>query len=161
MKNMAQRAFRCAVSAVLAIVLALTGALPARAQTIGIVRDAEIEALLTDYAGPIFGAAGLTRQNIEIVLVNNRSFNAFVDGRRIFINIGALLTAETPGEIIGVIAHEAGHIAGGHQQRLREQIARAQIFGVVGSLLGVGAIAAGSLSGSQGASSAGRGMAAA
>lgn len=155
---------RQAAMVFLACLLAMSGilaaSLPLRAQgTVAVIRDAEIEALLKDYAAPIFGAAGLSRSGIEIILVNNRSFNAFVDGRRIFINTGALLLAETPGEIIGVIAHEAGHIAGGHQQRLREQIARSQIFGVVGSLLGVGAIAAGSLSGSDGASAAGMGMA--
>ena len=51
--------------------------------------------------------------------------------------------AETPNEIIGVIAHEAGHIAGGHQERLREQLARAQTMAIMASLLGVGAMAAG------------------
>lgn len=157
MRRFVQRSVAAAMVA--AFVLSVLATTAARAQTIAVVRDAEIEALLKDYAEPIFRVAGLSQRNIQIVLVNNRSFNAFVDGRRIFINIGALLTAETPGEIIGVIAHEAGHIAGGHQQRLREQIARAQIFGVVGSLLGVGAIAAGTLSGSDGASAAGMGMA--
>ncbi|WP_163364629.1 M48 family metalloprotease, partial [Escherichia coli] len=80
-----------------------------------IVRDAEIEALVTDYATPIINTAGLGKRAIRIVLVNNSSFNAFVDGRRIFINTGALLQAETPNEIIGVLAHETGHLAGGHQ----------------------------------------------
>ena len=79
----------------------------------------------------------------SIILVNDRRFNAFVDGRRIFINTGALLKAETPNEIIGVLAHETGHLAGGHQQRLREQLARAQTMAIVASLLGVGAMAAG------------------
>ena len=88
-----------------------------------VVRDAEIEALVRDYARPIFKAAGLSKSGIDIILVNDPRFNAFVAGRRMFINTGALLQAETPNEIIGVIAHEAGHIAGGHQDRLREQIA--------------------------------------
>ncbi|WP_099866020.1 M48 family metalloprotease [Pararhizobium haloflavum] len=162
MTTLTIRSMRLIAAVAIAISSFFAAQPPALAQgTIAIVRDAEIEALLRDYAEPIFAAAGLTRQNIEIVLVNNRSFNAFVDGRRIFINTGALEQAETPGEIIGVIAHEAGHIAGGHQQRLREQIARAQIFGVVGSLLGVGAIAAGTLTQSDGAASAGMGVAAA
>lgn len=116
---------------------------PARAQGLPIVRDAEIEALVRDYAKPILQAAGLSKAGVDIILVNDRRFNAFVDGRRIFINTGALMMAETPNEIIGVIAHETGHLAGGHQNKLREQLARAQTMAIVASLLGVGAIAAG------------------
>jgi predicted Zn-dependent protease len=145
--------------ALLAMVTALAPVW-AQAQTrVAVVRDAEIEALLKDYAAPVLAAAGLSRSGIEIVLVNNRAFNAFVDGRRIFINTGALLAAETPGEIIGVIAHEAGHIEGGHQQRLREQIARAQTLALVGGLLGIGAAVAGSVGGNDGAAGAGIGVA--
>ena len=116
---------------------------PAHAQSVPIVRDAEIEALVRDYAKPILQAAGLSKSGISIILVNDRRFNAFVDGRRIFINTGALVMAETPNEIIGVLAHETGHLAGGHQQRLRDQLARAQTMAIVASLLGLGAMAAG------------------
>ena len=116
--------------------VAASACLPARPSAQGnvpIVRDAEIEALVRDYARPIFKAAGLSKSGIDIILVNDPSFNAFVAGRRMFINTGALLQAETPNEIIGVIAHEAGHIAGGHQERLRDQIARAQTMAIVAS----------------------------
>ena len=61
------------------------------AQNVPIVRDAEIEALVRDYARPIFKAAGLSKSGIDIILVNDRRFNAFVAGRRMFINTGALL----------------------------------------------------------------------
>ena len=61
------------------------------AQNVPIVRDAEIEALVRDYARPIFKAAGLAKSGIDIVLVNDPSFNAFVAGRRMFINTGALM----------------------------------------------------------------------
>ncbi|MER2635727.1 MAG: M48 family metalloprotease, partial [Rhizobiaceae bacterium] len=114
----------------------------ALAQGVPIVRDAEIEALVRDYARPIFKAAGLPETGIQIVLVNDNSFNAFVAGRRMFINTGALLQSETPNEIIGVIAHEAGHIAGGHLERLRQQLERAQTIAILASLLGAGAVAA-------------------
>ncbi|WP_245408264.1 M48 family metalloprotease [Zhengella mangrovi] len=124
-----------------------------------VVRDAEIESLVRDYARPILKAAGLSKKGVEIVLVNDRSFNAFVAGRRLFINTGALMTAETPNEIIGVIAHEAGHIAGGHQERLRQQLERAQTLAVVGSLLGIGAMAAGAATNSRGLAGAGSGIA--
>ena len=104
-------------------------------------------------------AAGLSKSGINIILVNDRRFNAFVDGRRIFINTGALMTAETPNEIIGVLAHEAGHLAGGHQQRLRDQLARAQTMAIVASLLGVGAIAAGAATDSSALAQSGMGIA--
>jgi len=130
----------------------------AQQQSIPIVRDAEIEALVRDYARPILQAAGLTKSKINIILVNDRHFNAFVDGRRIFINTGALAAADSPNEIIGVLAHEAGHLAGGHQHRLRDQIARAQTMLIVASLLGVGAMAAGVATDNKGLAQAGPGM---
>jgi predicted Zn-dependent protease len=153
---------RAVLTFVLAVSVCLSFAVPASAQTrIPVVRDAEIEGLLIDYAKPIFKAAGLNRRGIKIVLVNSPSFNAFVVGRRIFINTGAIATSQTPNEIIGVLAHESGHIAGGHQERLREQLARAQTLAVVGSLVGIGAAAAASASGAQGASAVGGGLASA
>ncbi|MEM6463324.1 MAG: M48 family metalloprotease [Pseudomonadota bacterium] len=139
--------------------LVVVSVAPASAQgRLPIVRDAEIEGLLLDYARPILKAAGIDRRGIEIILVNNISFNAFIDGRRIFINTGALLQAETPNEIIGVIAHESGHIAGGHQQRLRDQIARSRAIAIVGALAGIGAAAAGSAMDISGAGAAGSGL---
>lgn len=111
----------------------------------GIIRDTEIENLLRAYAGPVFKAAGINKGSIQIVLLGDRSFNAFVtDGRRMFFNIGALMDAKTPNEIIGVIAHESGHIAGGHLVLQREQLASAQIMTIAGVLLGAGAMMAGS-----------------
>lgn len=162
MSSILSRAFavRLLAAAALAVPVALPTTSPAAAQQRGIslVRDAEIEALVRDYAAPILEAAGLGRSGIEIVLVNDTSFNAFVTGRRIFINTGALLMSETPNEIIGVLAHEAGHIAGGHQQRLREQLARAQTMAVIATVLGVGAAVAGSASGAQGLSQSSAGI---
>jgi len=114
-----------------------------------VLRDAEIEQLLRDYSSPVLRAAGLARQNIQVVIINDTTFNAFVaDGRRIFINQGALWQSKTPNQVIGVLAHEAGHIAGGHLSKMREQMARAQTQMIVAMLLGAGAIAAGSRSGS-------------
>src|SRR5882672_3061199 len=129
----------------------LLGGQPAIAQPKGgpnlglpIIRDAEIEQLLRDYTAPILKAAGLAQQNVQVVLINERAFNAFVmDGRRIFVNVGALYDSKTPNEIIGVLAHETGHMACGHLARLREQLAHAQTASIIALLLGVGAMAAG------------------
>jgi predicted Zn-dependent protease len=127
----------------------------AQGRKIAIVRDAEIESLLKDYSSPIFRVAGLQSKGIDIVLVNDNNFNAFVSGRRVFINTGAILQSATPNEIIGVIAHEAGHLAGNHQERLRAQLDASKTLAIVGMLLGAGALVAGSTSNSNGASSAG------
>src|SRR5665213_800593 len=117
---------------------------PARAQTLPpglpIIRDAEIEQLLRDYTVPILRSAGLAQQDVHVVIISDRAFNAFVmDGRHIFINAGALLDATTPNEVIGVLAHETGHMAGGHLSRMRQQMANAQTASIIAMILGVGA----------------------
>lgn len=138
-----------ALAAVMALQSAATPAL-AQGRKLPVVRDAEIETLLRDYARPILKAAGLGGESVEIILINDKRFNAFVvDGRRIFINIGVILDAKTPNEVIGVLAHETGHIAGGHLARLRLAASQAQIMAVLGALLGVGAMAAGAAAGSR------------
>ncbi len=114
------------------------------ATKLNIIRDAETEELLRDYTRPIFKVAGLTQQNVEVVIIGDRTFNAFVaDGRRIFVNLGTLTDSITPNQIIGVLAHETGHIAGGHLARMREQLANAQTAALVAMLVGAGAIVAG------------------
>ena len=141
------------LAALTAVALAFAGA-PAHAQQSHqsgppIIRDAEIEQLLREYSLPLLKAAGLAQQNIQVVIINDRSFNAFVaDGHRIFINSGALMQAKTPNEVIGVLAHETGHIAGGHIARLREELAKASTESIVAMLLGIGALVAGARSGS-------------
>ncbi len=141
-----------------AIAVAATGPTfePARAQErvtsgLPIIRDTEIENLLRDYATPILKAAGLAQQNVRVVILNDSTFNAFVmDGHHIFINSGALFEAKTPNEIIGVFAHETGHLAGGHLMKLREKLAQAQTASIVALLAGVGAAVAGARSGGGG-----------
>jgi predicted Zn-dependent protease len=122
---------------------------------LSLIRDAEIEQLLRDYARPVFQAAGINAGATRIVLIEDKSFNAFVSsGRMIFINTGVLMDADTPNEVIGVLAHESGHIAGGHLARLRQEVGNAQILSVVGMLAGAaaaaGSIAAGNRVGNQG-----------
>ncbi len=116
-----------------------------------LIRDAEIESLIRDYSQPIFRAAGISGSDIQIYLLNSKDFNAFVaDGRRMFINVGTLMKSETPNQVIGVLAHEAGHIAGGHLARAREQLAKTQTAAIISMLLGAAAAAAAAASGSGG-----------
>jgi predicted Zn-dependent protease len=145
-----------AIAFLTAVAVGTAGIAPARAQDsatrgMPIIRDAEIEQLLRDYAQPILRVAGLAKQNVRVVVLSDRSFNAFVmDGRHIFINAGALFDAKTPNEVIGVFAHETGHLAGGHLQRLREQLASAQTASIIALLAGIGAAVAGSRAGGSG-----------
>ncbi len=113
-----------------------------------VIRDTEAEQLLRDYTRPILRVAGLEKQNIQVVIISDSAFNAFVaDGHRIFVNYGAILQSETPNQLIGVLAHETGHLAGGHLAKMRQQLANAQTQLVIATLLGVGAIAAGARGG--------------
>jgi predicted Zn-dependent protease len=142
----ASRAIAIAASAALAL---SSIPVPVRGQTgsnagIPMIRDAETEQLLRDYTAPIFKAAGLSNQNIKVVIINDNSFNAFVmDAHRIFINLGALKEATTPNQVIGVLAHETGHIVGGHLSKLRQELANIQTAMIIGMLLGAGAMVAG------------------
>jgi predicted Zn-dependent protease len=125
------------------------------------LRDAETEQLLREYTRPILRAAGLERQNIQVVIINDPVFNAFVaDGRRIFVNFGAIMQSQTPNQLIGVLAHETGHLAGGHLAKMREQIAHAQTSMIVAMLLGAGAVVAGARSNSSNGSLTNVGVAA-
>jgi predicted Zn-dependent protease len=139
-----------AVTVAAALVLApLSSALAQENRGPPTLRDTETEQLLRDYTRPILRAAGLEKQNIQPVIINESSFNAFVaDGRRIFVNYGAILQSETPNQLIGVLAHETGHLAGGHLAKLREQLAQAQTQMIIAMLLGAGALVAGSRSSS-------------
>lgn len=114
------------------------GSAPARAQSI--IFDDEIEGLLTDYARPILKAAGLQRGNVAMRIINDRSFNAFVlDGRNVFMNTGLIMQADTPNQVIGVIAHEVGHIDGAHLAALRAEIERVQTGMMLTRLIGIAA----------------------
>src|SRR5690242_1416904 len=138
-------------AAIVAAALALAQMSPALAQEgkgPPTLRDAETEQLLRDYTRPILRVAGLEKQNIQAVIINDGSFNAFVaDGHRIFVNYGVILQSETPNQLIGVLAHETGHLAGGHLAKLREQLAQAQTQMIIAMLLGAGAMVAGARSG--------------
>ena len=135
---------------------ALLSAGGAQAQYLSFIRDTEIERLLSDYSKPIFRAAGLGEQNIAMRIVKHDSFNAFVlDGQNVFVHTGALMQSETPNQVIGVIAHETGHISGGHLAQLRDRIARDQTKSLLIKLLGIGMMVAG---GGGGVSGAGTGV---
>lgn len=150
---------RWLVAGVAALSIAAQSA-PAAAQDkpgrLPIIRDGEIEQLLREYTAPIFKAAGIRSGAAKVIIVGDRTFNAFVaNGQKIFVNVGSIMEAKTPNELIGVLAHESGHIAGEHLARLRLELANATIFAVAGMLMGGAAVAASSRSRNVGASGAG------
>ena len=136
------RLFRKIGLSALAAITAVASSI-ANAQGISLLRDAEIEEFLADYSHPIFDAAGLPKDSIEILLVNDLSFNAFAGGRYMGVNAGLLTFADTPNQIEAVIAHEAGHLAGGHSARTQDAISSASRPILLGLILAAGAIAAG------------------
>lgn len=149
--------------AMAALFAATLGDIPdAAAQQRGaIIRDAETEALIQDYIRPIFKAAGVRSSSIQLYLVQNPSFNAFVaTGQKLVVNTGAIIDSKTPNELIGVLAHETGHLAGGHQIQLRQQLEQAKTLAMIGGLAGIGAAMAGSAMGSPDVARAGGGIAA-
>ena len=97
---------------------------------------------------PIWKAAGLDPNGVEIMIVQDNSLNAFVaGGQRIFINTGLIMRTETPNQLIGVLAHESGHIAGGHLARMQEELRSLTTLQILEAVLGAGAMAGGALSG--------------
>ncbi len=120
----------------------------ARAQDISMLRDAEIESDLIAFETPVYRAAGLDPAALHIFLVNDMQLNSFVaGGQNIFMNVGTIMRAQTPNQLIGVMAHETGHIAGGHIARSEDAMRKAEYEGMAAMALGI-ALAA--VSGGQG-----------
>lgn len=153
-------AARAVAIVILSLVMALTPSLAlAQEGAPRLIRDAEIEGLMRLYTKPIFQAAGLNPGSVKVYLINNSRINAFVaGGQRMFINTGLLMQSKTPNEVIGVLAHETGHIAGGHLARMGQEIDRQSTTVIIGMLLGAAAMAGGAVSGSSDALRAGQGI---
>ncbi len=109
-----------------------------------ILRDAETEALLRDMARPLVVAAGLDPANVDVVLVNDSSINAFVvAGQAVYLHSGLINSADSANQVQGVIAHELGHITGGHAISGESAAKEANGISILSLLLGVAAAAAG------------------
>lgn len=102
-----------------------------------VIRDAEIEATIRSYANPLFRASGIPPESVVIRVLNSSDLNAFVtSGNRMFIHSGLIMKTATPGQLIGVIAHETGHIAGGHMARLGDEVEKASMTAMASMALG-------------------------
>jgi predicted Zn-dependent protease len=108
-----------------------------------VIRDTEIEADIRTMVTPIWKAAGLEPSSLHVYLVEDKQINSFVaGGQNEFINTGLITRAETPNQLIGVLAHETGHIAGGHLTRFQEAARNASIEGIIAMVLGAAATVA-------------------
>mgnify|MGYP000135561979 CR=1 FL=1 len=138
-----------------ACVLAVATHAPGFGQSL--IRDTEIEHMLRDYSDPILEAAGLRPADVDLYIVADPTLNAFVTGgQNIFLHTGIILESETPNQLKGVIAHEAGHISGAHLARVGDGVSAAQApmfvslgLGVLAALAGEGGAAGALLASSQ------------
>ena len=136
-------------SATAALSAAALCAAPAFAQ--GLIRDTEIERVMREYTDPMLVAAELDPTAVDLYLIGDMSFNAFVtQGQNIFLHTGLIIRAENPNEIKGVIAHEIGHIQGAHLARIGD--AQRGGMATMAASIGIGLIAA--LAGAPGAGAA-------
>lgn len=112
---------------------------PARAaEKRSFIRDAEVENIIRAYGTPLFQAAGLDPEAVRIYIINDNTLNAFVaGGQNLFVHTGLLIRSESPNQLIGVLAHETGHIAGGHLARIGDAMGNASTEALVAMLLGV------------------------
>jgi predicted Zn-dependent protease len=125
------------LSVAVALVVMLA-TVPARAQTL--IRDAEIEGIIAQYAAPLLRGAGIPPESVSIRMIADDRLNAFVaKGNRMYLFTGLIRRAEQPDALIGVIAHEIGHIAGGHHVRLDRNLDTLEATSILGLLLGTAA----------------------
>jgi predicted Zn-dependent protease len=158
--------FKTLLAAALAITLATQPTLaksrkdpPPQQSGPNLIRDAEIEGLLRQYSRPIFKAARINPDSVRVYVIADDTINAFVaGGQRIFINTGLFTKTKSYKEVIGVIAHESGHIAGGHLAKMQSEVDSASTERIIGMLLGAAAAVGGSAAGVQGAGQIGQGV---
>ncbi|MDP7427436.1 MAG: M48 family metalloprotease, partial [Alphaproteobacteria bacterium] len=145
------------VARVLCLIWALGWALTvptttAEARRIALIRDAEVEHTIGNFAAPLFTAAGLDASAVRVLIVKDRALNAFVaGGQKIFVNTGLLLATGSPQQLIGVLAHETGHISGGHLARTQDALRNASVPAIIGMVLGAAAMVSGAPGGAQAA----------
>lgn len=148
-----------ALMAFMSVALGVAEAAQKRGPGLPIIRDAEIEGLLRLYTRPLFKAAGINPKAVTVYVLNDHRINAFVaGGQRIFVNTGLIMQSDTPNDLIGVLAHETGHIAGGHLARMGVEIDSANYTKIIGMLLGLATIAGGVAAGNAEVAQAGQGL---
>ena len=122
----------------------LTSSASVKAAGLTFIRDAEIENTIRAYALPLFAAGGLDQSAVRVYIAKDRALNAFVaGGMNLFMNTGLLMASKSANQIIGVIAHETGHIAGGHLARTQDALRGASAATILATVLGAAVAVAG------------------
>lgn len=125
---------------VFAAVLSIVAITPLEAQGLRIIRDAETEEVLDKMLAPILQAAGIPPSSVSIHLIDDKTLNAFVaNGLNMYFHTGLLMEAGSANQVIGVMAHETGHIAGGHLSRIGDAYSRSTTTSMIATLLGAAA----------------------
>ncbi|MBL4589367.1 MAG: M48 family metallopeptidase [Alphaproteobacteria bacterium] len=134
------------------IALVICSLISSQVSAQGIIRDTELETAVKKWSEPLIIAAGLSPKSVNIIFVQDSGINAFVaGGSNIFIYTGLIEKADNPQELLGVIAHELGHISGGHLIRTHEALRNASYETMLGTILGVGAAIVSGNAGAAGA----------
>ncbi len=143
----ARSALRLGLCAAVAVTALASSAPPVRAQddsSVSLLRDTEIEEIIRQDTDPIFLAAGINPKAVTVHIIGSNDLNAFVSGgQQMFIYAGLIMKAETPNQLIGVMAHETGHMAGGHLVRADEGAKNAMKTFLITMGLGLAAALAG------------------
>jgi predicted Zn-dependent protease len=155
-QSMGQRAMTRLLRLLMAgFLLFFAAARPAMAQEI--LRDSETELLFKEISDPLIDAAGLDRKSVKVVLVKDSEINAFVaQGQVVYIHSGLLTTADNVNQLQGVIAHELGHVAGGHAIRIYEGVGKSTAISILSLVLGAAAMAVGAGEAGMGIMAAGQ-----
>jgi len=134
------KALAASVIVMAAIIIAWNSAAYAQSRGGSIIRDTEIENIINEWSAPILKASGVGSNGVNVVLVQNNALNAFVaGGANIFLYTGLIQRTDSPEELLGVFAHELGHITGGHLIAGRAALERASYESILGTIIGVGA----------------------
>ncbi len=131
------------VAALLAVALP-ADPVQAQGRPMNFIRDDETERLVRSYLDPILVVGGLQPSAVELYVINDPTINAFVaDGQKMFINTGLIMELKTPAQLKGVLAHETGHMAGGHLVRTQVAVRAAMVPMLLAVATGIGAMVAG------------------
>lgn len=137
------RRFVVLIAAIAASFMPLSRAAFAQGAPLSLIRDAEVETYLKEFGEPLFRAAGLDPKAVSIMVVNQRVLNAFVaGGQNMFIFTGLIERTEHAGQLIGVMAHETGHIEHGDVVKGPDAARSALVTSLLGLLIGAAAAAA-------------------
>jgi predicted Zn-dependent protease len=121
-----------------------------------LIRDTETENMLRTFEMPVWRAAGLDPGAMHIFIIADPTINSFVmGGQNIFMNTGTIMRADRPNMLVGVMAHETGHIAGGHLARMPEEMRNATIKAIIAMVVGAAVAIAGHSPGGVGSAIAG------